>query len=146
LGLVACGGGVDLRVSDDAVLPDHIAGGHRQGPRVAVVDDGQIVLERTLIDVDEVVGQLEPDSKRFCDRSVRVNQCGKPTLVRRKTLRMCKAFCIESAASYVGIRSGKSALELGGGMTLLHASGTANAAGVATSGSGIVPFGVAMIG
>jgi hypothetical protein len=49
-------------------------------------------------------------------------------------------------ASYVGIRSGSSALELGAGMTLLYASGSANAAGVATSGSGVVPFGVALIG
>lgn len=53
---------------------------------------------------------------------------------------------IPVTVSYVGIRSGQSALELGGGMTLLYASGSANAAGVATSGSGIVPFGVAMIG
>jgi hypothetical protein len=49
-------------------------------------------------------------------------------------------------ASYVGIRSGRSALELGAGVTMLYVSGSANAAGVATSGAGVVPYGVAMIG
>jgi hypothetical protein len=49
-------------------------------------------------------------------------------------------------ASYVGIRSGRNALELGGGVTLLYVSAAANGAGVAASGSGIVPFGVAMVG
>jgi hypothetical protein len=49
-------------------------------------------------------------------------------------------------ASYVGIRSGRNALELGGGVTLLYVSAAANGGGVAASGAGIVPFGVAMVG
>jgi hypothetical protein len=53
---------------------------------------------------------------------------------------------IPVTASYVGIRSGKSALELGGGVTLLYVSGAASAAGVATSAAGIVPYGVVLAG
>ncbi len=53
---------------------------------------------------------------------------------------------IPVTASYVGIRYGRSALELGGGVTMLYVSANANAAGVATSGAGIVPYGVAMVG
>jgi hypothetical protein len=53
---------------------------------------------------------------------------------------------IPVTASYVGIRSGRSALELGAGLTVLYVSATADAAGVATSGGGVVPYGVAMIG
>jgi hypothetical protein len=53
---------------------------------------------------------------------------------------------IPITASYVGVRSGKSSLELGGGATLLYVSAAASGAGVATNGSGIVPFGVAMVG
>jgi hypothetical protein len=53
---------------------------------------------------------------------------------------------IPVTASYVGIRSGRSALELGAGVTMLYVSASANAAGVATSGAGVVPYGVAMIG
>jgi hypothetical protein len=49
-------------------------------------------------------------------------------------------------ASYIGLRSGKHSLELGGGATLLYLSGSANAAGVSASGSGIVPFGILMVG
>ena len=45
-------------------------------------------------------------------------------------------------ASYVGIRSGRSALELGGGVTLLYAS----YALAGTSGPSLVPMGVAMVG
>ena len=45
-------------------------------------------------------------------------------------------------ASYVGIRSGRSALELGGGVTLIYASyALAN-----TSGPSLLPMGVAMVG
>jgi hypothetical protein len=55
-------------------------------------------------------------------------------------------FFFPVTASYVGIRSGSSALELGAGMTFLYASASANGAGVATSASGGVPFGVALIG
>jgi hypothetical protein len=53
---------------------------------------------------------------------------------------------IPVTASYVGLRSGRSALELGAGVTALYVSASANAGGVATSGSGVVPYGVAMIG
>jgi len=53
---------------------------------------------------------------------------------------------IPVTASYVGIRYGRSALELGGGVTMLYVSANANAAGVATSGAGVVPYGVAMVG
>jgi hypothetical protein len=49
-------------------------------------------------------------------------------------------------ASYIGLRSGKHSLELGGGATLLYLSGSANAAGVSASGAGIVPFGILMVG
>ncbi len=45
-------------------------------------------------------------------------------------------------ASYVGIRSGRSALELGGGVTLLYAS----YALAGTSGPSLAPMGVAMVG
>jgi hypothetical protein len=45
-------------------------------------------------------------------------------------------------ASYVGIRSGRSALELGGGVTLLYAS----YAIAHTSGPTLFPMGVAMVG
>jgi hypothetical protein len=53
---------------------------------------------------------------------------------------------IPVTASYVGIRYGRSALELGAGLTFLYVSASANAAGVATSGAGVVPYGVAMVG
>jgi hypothetical protein len=49
-------------------------------------------------------------------------------------------------ASYIGLRSGKHSLELGGGVTLLSLSGSANALGVSSSGAAIVPFGVLMVG
>jgi hypothetical protein len=49
-------------------------------------------------------------------------------------------------ASYTGIRSGKSALELGAGATILYVTAAANGAGVAANGAGVVPFGVAMVG
>jgi hypothetical protein len=53
---------------------------------------------------------------------------------------------IPVTASYIGIRSGKHSLELGGGVTFLYLSGSANAAGVSSSGSGVVPFGVLLVG
>lgn len=53
---------------------------------------------------------------------------------------------IPVTASYLGVRSGKSALEVGGGMTLVFASGSASGVGVSSSGSGAVPMGVAMVG
>jgi len=48
--------------------------------------------------------------------------------------------------SYVGVRSGSSALELGAGVTVLYVSASSSAAGVATSGAGIVPYGVFLVG
>jgi hypothetical protein len=50
-------------------------------------------------------------------------------------------------ASYLGIRSGKHALELGGGTTLTYTSASAGTLGVSSaSGSGLTPFGVLMVG
>lgn len=49
-------------------------------------------------------------------------------------------------ASYVGIRYGRSALELGGGATILYVSAATSSAGVSSSGAGLVPYGVAMVG
>jgi hypothetical protein len=49
-------------------------------------------------------------------------------------------------ASYLGVRSGKHALELGGGTTLISASGTASGVGVSSSGSGFGALGNAMVG
>jgi hypothetical protein len=50
-------------------------------------------------------------------------------------------------ASYTGIRTrGGSGLELGGGSTLIYTSGSASALGTATSGAGITPTVVAMVG
>lgn len=49
-------------------------------------------------------------------------------------------------ASYLGVRSGKHALELGAGATLAYASAAASGFGSNASGSGITPYGVAMVG
>src|SRR5689334_9560297 len=49
-------------------------------------------------------------------------------------------------ASYLGIRSGKHALELGGGATLISASGTASGVGVSSSGSGFGALGDLLVG
>jgi hypothetical protein len=49
-------------------------------------------------------------------------------------------------ASYVGVRSGKHALELGGGTTLMSASGSASGIGASSSGSGFGALGNAMVG
>jgi hypothetical protein len=49
-------------------------------------------------------------------------------------------------ASYIGLRSRKSSLELGGGMSLNYASGSASGLGASASGSGLAPLGVAMVG
>jgi len=49
-------------------------------------------------------------------------------------------------ASYIGVRSGSSSLELGGGMTITYAGGSASGVGVSASGSGMLPLGVAMVG
>lgn len=49
-------------------------------------------------------------------------------------------------ASYIGVRGGKHSLEMGGGMTLVYASGSASAMGVSATGSGAAPLGILMIG
>ncbi len=49
-------------------------------------------------------------------------------------------------ASYLGISSGSHALELGGGMTIGYASGSASHFGVESTGAGMVPIGTAMVG
>jgi hypothetical protein len=48
--------------------------------------------------------------------------------------------------SYLGVRSGKHALELGGGATLIHASGSASGFGMSASGSGMTAVGTAIVG
>ena len=53
---------------------------------------------------------------------------------------------IPITASYLGVRSGKHALELGAGATLEYASAAASSFGSNASGSGISPYGVAMVG
>jgi hypothetical protein len=53
---------------------------------------------------------------------------------------------IPITASYTGIRSGKHALELGGGTTLSFASGSASGFGMSTSGSGMTPIGDLIVG
>jgi hypothetical protein len=49
-------------------------------------------------------------------------------------------------ASYIGIRSGKHSLELGGGFTLTRSSGSGSSLGMTASGSGMSGLGTAMIG
>lgn len=53
---------------------------------------------------------------------------------------------IPITASYLGIRSGKHALELGGGTTIAYASGSASGIGASASGAGVLPYGIAMVG
>jgi hypothetical protein len=53
---------------------------------------------------------------------------------------------IPITASYVGVRNRKHSLELGGGATLLHASGAASGFGVTSSGSATTAFGTTMVG
>lgn len=49
-------------------------------------------------------------------------------------------------ASYLGIRGGKHALELGGGVSLTYASGTSSSLGSSASGSGVGAFGNVLVG
>jgi len=49
-------------------------------------------------------------------------------------------------ASYLGVRSGKHALELGGGATLISASGSASGIGASAEGSGFSALGTTMVG
>jgi len=55
-------------------------------------------------------------------------------------------FSIPITASYVGIRNRKHSLELGGGPTIIHASGSASGFGVSSSGSATTALGTAMVG
>jgi hypothetical protein len=49
-------------------------------------------------------------------------------------------------ASYLGIRGGKHALELGGGASLSYVTGSAASGGVGASASGLTAFGTLMVG
>ena len=49
-------------------------------------------------------------------------------------------------ASYLGLSSGNHALELGGGATIINASGAASGTGMAVSGSGVGVVGTALLG
>ena len=49
-------------------------------------------------------------------------------------------------ASYLGLRSGNHALELGGGATVVYASGSGSSGPFAGSGSGMMALGTALIG
>jgi hypothetical protein len=51
-------------------------------------------------------------------------------------------FTIPITATYVGLRG----LEVGGGMTLFHASGSGSSVGVSASGSGFAPLGTLLVG
>jgi hypothetical protein len=53
---------------------------------------------------------------------------------------------IPITASYIGVRSGKHALELGGGATLTSASAAGRTLGSSASSSGLGAFGSAMVG
>lgn len=48
--------------------------------------------------------------------------------------------------SYLGVSSGNHYLEMGGGGTMVFASGSASGGGLAASGSGMIPLGTAIIG
>jgi len=49
-------------------------------------------------------------------------------------------------ASYLGLRSGNHALEVGAGATIVYASGSGSSGPIAGSGSGMIPLGTALIG
>lgn len=49
-------------------------------------------------------------------------------------------------ASYIGLRSGKHSLEVGGGATILSVSGSSSFLGAHASGSGIIPYGDLLLG
>jgi hypothetical protein len=51
-------------------------------------------------------------------------------------------FTVPVTATYVGLRG----LEAGGGMTLMHASGSGSTVGASASGSGFAPLGIALVG
>jgi hypothetical protein len=53
---------------------------------------------------------------------------------------------IPVTASYLGVRSGKHSLELGGGATLIHTSGSGSGFGVSASESAMSALGTAMVG
>lgn len=48
--------------------------------------------------------------------------------------------------SYLGLHSRKATFEVGGGMTLAYASGSADTLGASASGSGMTPYGTAFVG
>jgi hypothetical protein len=57
-----------------------------------------------------------------------------------------KYLTIPISVSYLGIRSRRHGLELGAGMTLSYSSGSVSAGVSSASGSGVTPFGTAIVG
>lgn len=57
-----------------------------------------------------------------------------------------KIFTFPLTLSYLGVRSRSNALELGGGATLVYASGTGSGFGLSASGSGVAPIGTVLVG
>jgi hypothetical protein len=55
-------------------------------------------------------------------------------------------FSVPVVASYLGLRSGNNALELGVGGILTHASGSATGGGITATGAGDVLWGTAVVG
>jgi hypothetical protein len=49
-------------------------------------------------------------------------------------------------ASYIGLRSGRHSLEVGGGATLLSVSGSGSFLGAHASSSGLIPYGDVLLG
>jgi hypothetical protein len=63
-----------------------------------------------------------------------------------KTSASASYLTIPLTVSYLGVRGRRSGLEVGGGLTLAYASGSASSGVSSASGSGITPFGTAMVG
>jgi hypothetical protein len=55
-------------------------------------------------------------------------------------------FFVPITASYIGVHSGRSALELGAGVTVAAVTGSASGIGLSASGSGAVPLGQVLAG
>jgi hypothetical protein len=55
-------------------------------------------------------------------------------------------FTVPITVSYIGVRSRKHSLELGGGGTIIHASGSGSGFGVSSSGSVTTAIGTTMVG
>src|SRR4030088_1767167 len=68
--------GVDLPVSDDAVLADDITGVHRQRPTVLVVEAGKRPSE-PLVHLLHILGHYPQEAERRTDLATSVAQNGK---------------------------------------------------------------------